>query len=186
MIDKELIDSYVTNSDNSAFEEFFGKYKDKLYGFICSKTYPELADDIFQESFKKFINVIFEREIENPKSYLFTIALNVMKNKGRDKFKDSLSYEDEINYDGKSELSDDVSNFETEFDKEPDLEKLKLAMNKLSETKPEFHNVLHLHVYSGFSFTDIATIEDKSRNTITGQYLYAIKYLKRYYEEIER
>ena len=182
MTDKELIYSYVTNSDNPAFEEFFVKYRDKLYGFICSKTYPELADDIFQEAFKKFINVIFEREIENPKSYLFMIAMNIMKNRGRNKFKGSISYEDEINYE--AELPDDISDFETEFDKEPDIEKLKIAMKKLSETKSEFHNILHLHVFSGFSFTDIATIEDKSRNTITGQYLYAIKYLKKYYEEI--
>ena len=184
MTDKKLIYSYVTNSDNPAFEEFFAKYKDKLYGFICSKTYPELADDIFQEAFKKFINVIFEREIENPKSYLFMIALNTMKNRGRNKFKGSISYEDEINYDNKTEFPADISNFETEFDKEPDLEKLKEAMKKLSENKTEFHNVLHLHVYSEFSFTDIAIIENKSRNTIAGQYLYAVKYLKKYYEEI--
>ena len=156
MTDKELIYSYVTNSDNSAFEEFFKKYKDKLYGFICSKTYPELADKIFPEPFKKLINVIFEREIENPKNYLFMIALNTMKSRGRNKFKDSISYEDEINYDSKTELPDDISNFETEFDKEPDLEKLKTAMKKLSKNKSEFYNVLYLHIYSGFSFTDIA------------------------------
>lgn len=184
MTDKELIDSYVTNSDNSAFEEFFTKYKDKLYGFICSKTYSELADDIFQEAFKKFITVIFEKEIENPKSYLFMIAMNIMKNRSRNKMKDSVSFQEEINYESKIEIPEDIASFETEFDKEINLEKLKMAMKKLSENKIEFHNVLYLHVYSRFSFTDIATIEDKSRNTITGQYLYAIKYLKKYYEEI--
>ena len=184
MTDKELIYSYVTNRDNFAFEKFFGNYKDKLYGFICSKTYPELADDIFQESFKKFINAIFEKEVENPKSYLFMIAMNIMKNRGRNKFKESVSYQDEVNYDDKNDLLDDISDFETEFDKESDLEKLKIAMNKLSEKKSDFYNILHLHVYSGFSFTDIATIENKSRNTITGQYLYVIKYLKKYYEEM--
>ncbi|MDA3838243.1 MAG: sigma-70 family RNA polymerase sigma factor [Candidatus Delongbacteria bacterium] len=184
MTDKELIYSYVTNSDNSAFEEFFTKYKDKLYGFICSKTYPEQADDIFQESFKKFISVIFEKKLENPKSYLFMIAMNIMKNRSRNKFKDSVSFQEDINYESKLELPEDIANFETEFDKELDLKRLELALKNLSDNKHEFHNVLHLHIYSGFSFSDIATIEDKKRNTVTGQYLYAIKYLKKYYDEI--
>ena len=184
MTDKKLIDNYVMNSDASSFNEFFLKYKDKLYGFICSKTYPEFADDIFQESFKKFIDAVFVREVENPKSYLYMIALNVMKNRGRDKFKGSVSYQEEINYEEMNEIPVEISNFEIEFDKETDLEKLKVALAKLSDQKPEFYNVLHLHVYSGFSFTDIAMIEEVSRNTITGRYMYAIKHLKKFYSEI--
>lgn len=183
MTDIELIKKYVKNKDNKAFETFFNRYKDKLYGFICCRTYPELADDIFQESFKKFINAVFEREINNPKSYLFMITMNVMKNRGREKFKDTISYEDEINYDNKNEYPQDISNFETEFDKETDLLKLDKALKRLSEIKPEFYNILHLHIYSGFSFTDIAEIESLNRNTVTGRFMYAIKHLKKYYSE---
>ncbi|HQO09255.1 MAG TPA: sigma-70 family RNA polymerase sigma factor [Clostridiales bacterium] len=181
--DKELLDMYVKRGDSLAFEKFFDRYKDKLYGFICGKTYPDFADDIFQETFRKFINALFEREIDKPKSYLFAIAMNVISSRVRDKFKDSISYAEEIDYEGGRELPEDISDFETEFDKKPNLEKLKTAMKKLSEKKNEFHTILHLHVYSGFSFSEIAEIKKLSRNTVTGRYLYAVKYLKQYYEE---
>ena len=81
MTDRELILEY-SNGNLDAFHEFYNRHKDSLYTFLRNRS-RENADDLFQETFIKFIDAASKREIENPGAYLFRIALNLLRNTSR-------------------------------------------------------------------------------------------------------
>ena len=81
MTDKELLKEYV-DGNLDAFQIFYDRYKDSLYTFLKNRS-GEGADDLFQETFIKFIDAIARREVHNPKAYLFQIAMNLVRNSGR-------------------------------------------------------------------------------------------------------
>ena len=69
---QDLIAAY-RSGDVDAFQVFYGRYKDALYTFLYNRC-SEDAADIFQETFIKFIDAAAQKEIINPKAYLFQIA----------------------------------------------------------------------------------------------------------------
>jgi len=123
----------------------------------------------------KFADALSKREIEFPRSYLYMIGLNLVRNRGRQKPTVSL---DEV-----GDLPDEDAPM-PEIDREVEQEKLQRAMERLAEKKPAFYDVLHLRIFEELSFDDVAELLKRNRNTVTAQYRYALGHMKGYIEEI--
>ncbi|MBC8415155.1 MAG: sigma-70 family RNA polymerase sigma factor [Candidatus Cloacimonetes bacterium] len=167
MTDRELILEY-SNGNLDAFHKFYDRHKDSLYTFLLNMG-RESADDLFQETFIKFIDAASRREIENPGAYLFRIALNLLRNSSRHEKTILL----EPDY--------DVPDEEIEVEKEPPVSEaeLKNSLVKLAKEKPDFYDVLHLHIFEKMTFAQISSLKEKSRDTIASRYRYAIHHLRK-------
>ena len=167
MTDRELILEY-RSGNLDAFHQFYDRHKDSLYTFLLNRG-RESADDLFQETFIKFIDASSKREIENPGSYLFRIALNLLRNTSRHK-KTILLEPDYDVPDEETEEGDELPVSE---------EELKLSLTKLAKEKPDFYDVLHLHIFEKMTFDQISDLKQQNRNTISSRYRYAIHYLRK-------
>lgn len=166
--DVELISAY-RSGNLEAFHEFYNRYKDALYTFLFNRCREE-ADDLFQDTFQNFINAAAARKIENPKAYLFQIALNLIRNLGRKAT--IIPLNDEI----------DLPAPETE-EEEIDEALLQNSLAELAKEKPLFYDVLHLHIFGKMTFEEIGKIKDINKDTIASRYRYAIHYLRKYIEK---
>ena len=163
--DAELIEEY--NSGNlDAFHLFYERYKDILFTFIYNRCREE-ANDLFQETFMKFIDAAKKKKIENPKSYLFQIAMNLVRNLGRNAKVVSLS--DDF----------DIPNYDDEQDDLISEESLHESLKQLAQEKPLFYDILHLHVFAKMTFNEIGKLKGKSKDTIASRYRYAIHFLRK-------
>ncbi|MCD4796596.1 MAG: sigma-70 family RNA polymerase sigma factor, partial [Candidatus Cloacimonetes bacterium] len=151
-----------------AFHEFYERHKDSLYTFLRNRG-RERVDDLFQETFVRFIDALTKREINKPKSYLFQIAMNLLRNRSRQVKIILLNPE----YD----VPDQETEEEDEFPVKE--EELKLSLLKLAKEKPEFYDVLHLHIFEKMTFDRISDLKQQNRNTISSRYRYAIHYLRK-------
>jgi len=150
-----------------AFQIFYGKYKDPLYTFLHNRS-REDARDIFQETFIKFIDTVAQKEITNPKAYLFQIAMNLVRNTSRKAKVISLS--DEF----------DIPDIETEEDELISEETFKESLSYLAKEKPLLYDVLHLHIFGKMTFEEIGKIKEISKDTIASRYRYALNYLRKF------
>lgn len=167
MTDRELVLEY-SNGNLDAFHEFYDRHKDSLYTFLRNRG-RESADDLFQETFIKFIDAASKREIENPGAYLFRIAINLLRNTSR--HKKTILLEPDYDVPDK-EIEDEVESPVSEAE-------LKNSLVKLAKEKPDFYDVLHLHVFEKMTFEQISNGKEKSRDTIASRYRYAIHYLQK-------
>jgi len=167
MTDRELILEY-SNGNLDAFHEFYNRHKDSLYTFLRNRG-RESADDLFQETFIKFIDAASKREIENPGAYLFRIALNLLRNTSRHEKTILLKPDYDI-------PDEDIG---AEEDSPVSEEELKKSLVKLAKEKPDFYDVLHLHIFEKMTFDQISSIKEKSRDTIASRYRYAIHHLRK-------
>ncbi|MBN2460305.1 MAG: sigma-70 family RNA polymerase sigma factor [Candidatus Cloacimonetes bacterium] len=164
MTDSELISFYL-KGDLRAFERFYDRHKDSLYTYLINRK-PQQAEDYFQETFLRFLNVVGTRKIEQPAAYLFRIAVNLVRDDMRRTEPRIIS------------LSYDMPE-EKEAEPEPfDEQQLQLSLVRLSQDKPAFYDVLHLHVYERMTFDEISAITGENRNTVASRYRYALKYLR--------
>jgi len=166
MTDAELIAAYKSG-DMDAFHVFYGRYKDALYTFLHNRCKAD-ASDLFQETFMKFIDAAARNEISNPKSYLFQIAMNLIRNSSRKAKVISLS--DEF----------DIPDIETEEDEQISEETFKESLSYLAKEKPLLYDVLHLHIFGKMTFEEIGKIKEISKDTIASRYRYALNYLRKF------
>ena len=167
--DVELMTVY-RSGNLDAFHEFYGRYKDALFTFLHNRCREEVSD-LFQETFIKFIDAVAQKEITNPKAYLFQIAMNLIRNTGRKAKVVSLS--DEF----------DIPDQEIEEDELVSEEVLKESLSLLAREKPLFYDVLHLHIFGKMTFEEIGKIKEKSKDTIASRYRYAIHYLRKFLQK---
>ena len=164
--DQYLIAAY-RSGDLDAFQIFYGKYKDALYTFLYNRC-REDASDLFQETFMKFIDAAAQKELINPKAYLFQIAMNQIRNFSRKAKVISLS--DEY----------DIPDIETEENELIGEETFKDSLSYLAKEKPLLYDVLHLHIFGKMTFEEIGKIKEISKDTIASRYRYALKFLRKF------
>ena len=167
--DKDLIAAY-RQGDMDAFQMFYGKYKDAIYTFLHNRS-RENASDLFQETFIKFISAAAQKELENPKAYLFQIAMNLVRNTSRKAKVISLS--DEF----------DIPEIETEADESINEATFKESLSYLAREKPLLYDVLHLHIFGKMTFEEIGKMKEKSKDTIASRYRYALNFLRKFIQD---
>ncbi|HPI20399.1 MAG TPA: RNA polymerase sigma factor [Candidatus Kapabacteria bacterium] len=136
-----------------AFKELYSRYSSRIYAY-CRRFigYKEEAEDIFQDTFKKFYEAAQqEREMTNVYGFIIKIARNLCINSKRNQ-KRTIEIDDSINISTKSRQ-----------DKEEMLDLIKQAIEELP---PEYKDVLILREYQGLSYIEIAEMTNLSLGTV--------------------
>lgn len=181
--DERLIALYV-EGDNDAFDVLIDRHKDRVYSYILRYVKnPELADDIFQETFVKAIMTIKQnRYVENGKfsAWITRIAHNLVFDHFRKEKSENLQSTDSSDVDilNRKELTEStIEDFLITSQIEDDIHRL---IKALPETQRE---VLQMRYFKDMSFKEIAFTTNVSINTALGRMRYAILNMRKMAEE---
>lgn len=145
------------NSRNH-FEKLFREYSDVVYRLCLYKTSnEEVANDLTQETFTRLWKTISSgSDIENPKSYIYQIARNLIVDFYKSKKAVSLDMLAEEGFDQKSEMASAEMVSEVSI--------LKEAIESLDE---EFRDVIYMKFVEGFKVKEISAILEISENLVS-------------------
>lgn len=167
--DERLIALYV-DGNNDAFDVLIDRHKDRVYSYILHFVKnPELADDIFQETFVKAIMTIKQnRYVENGRfSAWITRSENLQSTDAS-----------EIDILNRKELSEStVEDHLISTQIETDIHRLIMA---LPDNQRE---VLQMRYFKEMSFKEIASMTNVSINTALGRMRYAILNMRKMAED---
>ena len=164
-------------------------YSKRLLHFIRGRVNTdEDAEDILQDVWYQFTNVVDTEPIEKASAWLFTVARNKITDKYR-KQKD-VSLEDEMSFideDGEMNLKEILltasSNPETEHLRNLFWEQLFRALDELPK---EQRDVFVLNELEDISFNEIAGRTGENVNTLLSRKRYAVLHLRKRLEELYR
>ena len=181
--DRVLLNNYLAG-DRCAISELIERHSQRVRNYIGMMVRDDaIADDIFQETFIKAVNVIDQgRYVDNGKflSWVLRIAHNrVLDHFRREKSSRQVN-ESEAGYDmlgtmrfSEPTAEDNIVSGEVEQ-----------AIRQLVDELPdEQQEVVRLRYYSKLSFQEIAEQTDVSINTALGRMRYALINLRRMIKE---
>ncbi|MBD5192767.1 MAG: sigma-70 family RNA polymerase sigma factor [Bacteroidales bacterium] len=181
--DEHLIAAYA-KGNNQAFDTLLHRHKDKLFAYILHIVKsPELADDIFQETFVKIISTIQQgRYAEAGKfaAWMTRIARNIIIDHFRqNKTQTLVSIDnDEIDVLNRKDLAD--NNIEDFMVESQILEDVRDLVRELPEAQRQ---VIEMRFYRNMSFKEIADTTNVSINTALGRMRYALLHLRKLAKE---
>ena len=181
--DRVLLNNYLAG-DRCAISELIERHSQRVRNYIGMMVRDDaIADDIFQETFIKAVNVIDQgRYVDNGKflSWVLRIAHNrVLDHFRREKSSRQVN-ESEAGYDmlGTMRFSEPTAEDNIVFGE------VEQAIRQLVDELPdEQQEVVRLRYYSKLSFQEIAEQTDVSINTALGRMRYALINLRRMIKE---
>ncbi|MBP5387845.1 MAG: sigma-70 family RNA polymerase sigma factor [Prevotella sp.] len=179
MTDEQLALSYI-DGNNKAFDLLLSRTQSKLFTYIMFVVRdPDVANDIFQETFVKVITKLQQRKYTNSgkfSAWLVRIAHNVIMDWYREQRSERIVEPTEGNdlSNLNSELLD--MNVENHFVNDQVLRDVRKLMDMLPPTQRE---VCYMRFYQEMSFKEIAEATGVSINTSLGRMRYAILNLRR-------
>ena len=186
MTDEMLALQYV-GGDNRAFDELLARNQKRLYDYIMFVVRdPELANDVFQETFVKVITRLQEGKYTDSGKFSFwliRIAHNVIMDTFRLQKSEHI-IEPTANNDLtklKSETLLDI-NRENEFVNAQVLRDVRHIMEQLPTPQRE---VVYMRFYQELSFKEIAEATGVSINTSLGRMRYALINMRRMAKQYE-
>lgn len=180
MTDEMLALQYV-GGDNRAFDELLARNQKKLYDYIMFVVRdPELANDVFQETFVKVITRLQEGKYTDSGKFsfwLYRIAHNVIMDTFREQ-KSLHVIEPTAGNDLSKLKSDNIMdiNRENEFVNAQVLRDVRHIMDSLPAPQRE---VVYMRFYQELSFKEIAETTGVSINTSLGRMRYALINMRR-------
>jgi RNA polymerase sigma-70 factor (ECF subfamily) len=159
--------------DEAAFEEIYGRYGKKIYGFIMRRlTNPDISAELFQET---FLRLHRGRNLYRPempfKPWLYTIANNLI----RDRFKAKEPKIAQF-----SEGEDGEIATRAVPDGSHTLLSFKEAFATLTEDQKE---ALTLSRFQGLKYEQIGTVMGKSTEAVNQLIQRALRQLRKYADE---
>jgi RNA polymerase sigma-70 factor (ECF subfamily) len=185
--DQDLVRLFRRKADEQAFAELMNRHQTKIYSYIYSMVNnPEIANDIFQETFTKVITKMDDTYNEQGKwiAWVMRIAHNATIDylRKQKRFVDvSSSYDDESRTDFYERLED--SSVVDADVKMADEETRKSLMKHITRLPEEQRQVVLLRHYYEMPFKEIAELTGVSINTALGRMRYALINLRKYFEE---
>lgn len=184
--DQELVSRYMHKHDERAFNELLSRYQDKVYSYIYSMvTNPDVAADIFQETFTKIITKLDETYDEQGKfiQWVMRIAHNstidyIRKNR---RFVDVNAQIDEPDGSDFYERLPDAELISADDSMIMDQTKTSLIKH-IANLPDEQKQVVMMRHYYEMSFKEIAEITGVSINTALGRMRYALINLRKMFE----
>ena len=180
MTDEMLALQYV-GGDNRAFDELLARNQKRLYDYIMFVVRdPELANDVFQETFVKVITRLREGKYTDSGKFsfwLYRIAHNVIMDTFREQ-KSLHVIEPTAGNDLSKLKSDNIMdiNRENEFVNAQVLRDVRHIMDSLPAPQRE---VVYMRFYQELSFKEIAETTGVSINTSLGRMRYALINMRR-------
>lgn len=180
--DKELIARYLSGNESS-LELIINKHKNRVYSYILMVVKsPEIADDLFQDTFIKVINTLKSGTYNEEGKFIHWV-MRIAHNLTIDYFRKKKRFPIKEN----SEDRDTFEMLNLESESIEDIlitdqihEDLRTLINHLPDEQKE---VLIMRHYIGMSFKDIAEETDVSINTALGRMRYAILNIRRLVKE---
>lgn len=178
--DEELALLYV-EGDNRAFDVLLTRNQQKLYSYILFVVRdPEVANDVFQDTFVKVITKLQEGKYTNCGKFSFwltRIAHNVIMDGYRRQKSEHIVEPTEDN-DLSNLRSDELLdiNRENEYVNMQIMNDVRHLMNALPASQRE---VVYMRFYQDLSFKEIANITGVSINTSLGRMRYALINMRR-------
>ena len=181
--DTTLIDEFISGNSNS-FSILLDRYQKRVYGFIYSKVHdPDLADDIFQDTFIKVVkNLRLGKYKDEGRflSWVIRIAHNLIMDHYR-KYKRLPKHESKIeNFDVMHRLAEQNSSIEESMIETQIHADLSLLIEELPDSQKE---VLRMRLFLDMSFKEIGDQTGVSINTALGRMRYAVINLRKMIEE---
>ena len=181
--DTTLIAEFISGNSNS-FSILLDRYQKRVYGFIFSKIHdPDLADDIFQDTFIKVVkNLRLGKYNDEGRflSWVIRIAHNLIMDHYR-KINRIPKHESKIeSFDILDRLIEQSINIEERMIKTQIHSDLFLLIDELPDTQKE---VLRMRLFQEMSFKDIGDQTGVSINTALGRMRYAVINLRKMIEE---
>ena len=177
--DDQLLSAYAERGDQRAFQQLVNRHKDRVYGFILGMVHDsELANDLFQDTFLKVIDVMHRRRGGyDPQGrflgWVLMIARNVVYDykRSRSKWKD-IANDDEEYWD---RIPDDAKSADEQLYLKERSQWLDACIESLPPSQRE---VVLLRQDAELTFREIAEITGVSINTALGRMRYALIHLR--------
>ncbi len=186
--DQELVRLFRRKADESAFNELLNRHQAKVYSYIYSMVNnPEIANDIFQETFTKVVTKMDNTYNEQGKwiAWVMRIAHNATIDhiRKQKRYIDVNSWTDEDG--GRSDYFDRMedSSIVDADDQMVEKETNSSLMTHISKLPEEQRTVVLLRHYYEMPFKEIAELTNVSINTALGRMRYALINLRKYFEE---
>ena len=182
--DETLALLYI-GGDNRAFDELLARNQQKLYSYILFVVRdPELANDVFQETFVKVITRLQEGKYTDSGKFSFwlsKIAHNVIMDTFRQQKSEHIVEASEDNDLNKLRTQDLMEkNRENEYVNSQILLDVRHLMDTLPVPQRE---VVYMRYYQDLSFKEIAEATGVSINTSLGRMRYALINMRRLAKE---
>ena len=181
--DTTLIAEFISGNSNS-FSILLDRYQKRIYGFIFSKVNdPELADDIFQDTFIKVVKSLRLGKYKDEGrflSWVIRIAHNLIMDHYR-KYKRLPKHESKIeNFDVLNHLVEQSSTIEESMIETQIHADLLVLIEELPDSQKE---VLRMRLFQNMSFKEIGDYTGVSINTALGRMRYAVINLRKMIED---
>jgi RNA polymerase sigma-70 factor (ECF subfamily) len=169
-----MLQNFQKPSCEEMFTSLFETYKDRLFSYVLSVTHSRyIAEEITQEIFLKVW--LCRRElprVENPESYLVTVARNK-----------TLNHLRKAHYDNKliGELKSRMKPFTNNVDEQVSLtESDRLLQEAITMLSPQRQLVYRLSRNQGLDHQEIARQMRLSRNTVKNHLVQALRFIRAY------
>ena len=184
LTDEQLALLYV-GGDYSAFDVLLERNQQKLYSYILFVVHdPEVANDVFQETFVKVITKLQDGKYTDSGKFSFwltRIAHNVMMDNYRHQKTTQIVEPTEDNDLNKLRSNDIMDiNRENEYVNSQVINDVRHLMDSLPTAQCE---VVYMRYYQDLSFKEIAEITGVSINTSLGRMRYALINMRRMAKE---
>ena len=184
--DETLALLYI-GGDNRAFDELLARNQQKLYSYILFVVRdPELANDVFQETFVKVITRLQEGKYTDSGKFSFwlsKIAHNVIMDTFRQQKSEHIIEASDGNDLNKLRRQDLMEkNRENEYVNSQILKDVRHLMDTLPTPQRE---VVYMRYYQDMSFKEIAEATGVSINTSLGRMRYALINMRRLAKEYD-
>jgi RNA polymerase sigma-70 factor (ECF subfamily) len=185
--DRELVKMFQKQGDEQAFRELMNRHQAKIYSYIYSMvTNPEIANDIFQETFTKVITKMDDTYNEQGKwiAWVMRIAHNATIDylRKQKRYVDvNNSYDDDSRTDFYDRLPDeDLVSAQEQIEKD---EAKSSLMKHIADLPEEQRQVVMLRHYYEMPFKEIAELTNVSINTALGRMRYALINLRKLFDK---
>jgi RNA polymerase sigma-70 factor (ECF subfamily) len=171
---EQIIILKLQSGDRDAYSILYKEYSEALLRFIYFRvTDQELAKDLMQEVFARFIEIVDKEHITNVRAYLYRIAQNLVIDhyKKSDK-QPTVSLEQAKD----TKAAENKESIEAEID-------LNMVIEKMEVLKPLWRDLITLKIINGLEYDEISDIVGKSENYIRVNLHRALKELNRLLEE---
>ena len=159
----------IRAGDSDAFKEFYNRYSQRLLSLLCSKGMDQTAaEDILQQAFL----IIWEKRSElstgkSIRAFLFTIALNRLRNHFRDQKKGDPEYAFKL-------ISDSIS----PADHAEQSEAMSLLHSTLKSMPAKRREVFELCYLQEFTYREAAEMMKITRKTVENHMAIALKEIR--------
>lgn len=171
--DEQLVVLY-SEGDNHAFETLLLRHKNKIYTYIFNIVRePNLADDIFQETFIKVIDTIKSGRYSSEGKFIGWV-IRIAHNKVIDHFR-LIANDKTITNDSDSDIFNNIDLCDNSHAEAMEREqRLRSVEHAITLLPIDQQRIVNMRYYKQLSFKQIADIEDISINTALGRMRYAI------------